>query len=82
MEEKNKLKNLKDLEYNNLLNKQNITLVLIGTALVTLIITDTLYLPFNISKLTLIIILVLGGMFSLSYFNRKLRFIMKEISEL
>lgn len=82
MEEKTKLKNMKDLEYNTILNKQNIALVLIGTALVTAAITEKAYLPFNISKMTFIIILVLAGIFSLFYFNLKLRTIVREIQEL
>lgn len=82
MEEKTKLKNLKDLEYNTILNKQNIALVLIGTALVTATITEKAYLPFNISKMTFVIILVLAGILSLFYFNLKLRTIVREIQEL
>ncbi len=50
MDEKQKIKNLKDLEYNHILNKQNIALVLIGTAII--IFTFFCFLIININILT------------------------------
>ena len=77
MEPRDKLKNIKDLEHNNLLNKQNIILILTGTAIISLLITkgikDSVYL---------IGLFILIGIFSIIYFNRKLKKIIQEISQL
>lgn len=41
-DEKLKLKNIKDLEYNHLLNKQNVFLIIFGTAIISVILSDRL----------------------------------------
>ena len=52
MNEAEKKKNLNDLEYNHILSKQNIALVLVGTAVLYTIFTERL--PSNVSRGNLI----------------------------
>jgi len=47
-DEKLKLKNIKDLEYNHLLNKQNVFLIMFGTAIISIILSDQV--PEDITK--------------------------------
>ena len=47
MDEREKLKNLKDLEFNKTLNHQNIWLVLIGTAMLTILLQESIPLDLD-----------------------------------
>ena len=47
-DEKLKLKNIKDLEYSHLLNKQNVFLIMFGTAIISIILSDQV--PEDITK--------------------------------
>ncbi len=58
-DEKLKEKNIKDLEYNHLLNKQNILLILIGTAIISISINSDFF-PENLSKMGAISALILS----------------------
>jgi len=80
MDEKQKQKNLKDLEYNHIISKQNISLVLVGTAILYSIFTESL--PIAVSRGNLIFFLVLVGIAFLWYFGKQLDDIKKEIENL
>lgn len=69
---KQKEKNIKDLEYNHLLNKQSISLVLIGTAIISIILTDKLPSTFNVTKTEILVLLFGIGVGILLYFGKKL----------
>lgn len=80
MDKKQKLKNLKDLEYNHLLNKQNIALVLVGTAFLYVLFTRDL--PAEIKRSDLIFFLILLGITFLWYFSKQLNKVKDEIEKL
>ena len=80
MNETDKKKNLKDLEYNHILSKQNISLVLVGTAILYAVFTENL--PIDVSRGNLIFLLVLIGIAFLWYFGKQLDDIKKEIEKL
>jgi len=78
--EREKLKNIKDLEYSHVLSKQNISLVLIGTAIIYIIFTEKL--PMNFNKIEMILPLILVGVVFIVYFSKKLEKIKEEIKEI
>lgn len=78
--EEQKLKNIKDLQYSNSLNKQNILLVLIGIATISTIITEQEKLPME--KIYLIAALLFIGFFFILYFNNKLDRIINDVKKL
>ncbi|MBI2628645.1 hypothetical protein HYW74_01015 [Candidatus Pacearchaeota archaeon] len=80
MDEKQKIKNLKDLEYNHILNKQNIALVLIGTAMIYTLFTEKL--PQNLTRGYLLLFLLIMGIVFLWYFGRELNKIKEDITGL
>lgn len=80
MDDKQKIKNIKDLDYNHALNKQNIALVLIGTAILYVIFTDTSSI--NIQKSYLLFFLILAAIIFMWYFGRELNKIKEEIKNL
>ncbi|MCX6748713.1 MAG: hypothetical protein NT076_03840 [Candidatus Pacearchaeota archaeon] len=82
LDKKQKLKNIKDLEYNHLLSKQNVALVLIGTAIISIILIDKLPPEVNLTKTNLILILFLVGIGILLYFSKKLEDKAKEIKRI
>ncbi|MEK6855453.1 MAG: hypothetical protein AABX73_04490 [Nanoarchaeota archaeon] len=65
LSKKLKEKNVKDLEYNHLLNKQSIALVLFGTAIISVILTEKL--PLDITKVELLVFLFAVGVGILLY---------------
>lgn len=77
METKQKLKNIKDLEFNQILNLKNIFMVLIGGAIVTIILSETL-----LDKVGTISFLTLFMFLGFFQFNRKLSNIKEEIRSL
>ena len=78
-DEKLKLKNVKDLEYNHLLNKQNIFLIIFGTAIISTILSDKL--PENMTKWGLILAFILAIILSLLYYGKKLEDKINEIKK-
>ena len=82
MDEKSKLKNLKDLEYNHIISKQNVSFVLVGTAIISVMISDPNLLPSDLSKSDLILFFILAGIVFFLYFGRKLNEIEEEIKRL
>lgn len=73
-------KNIKDLEYNRILSRENILLVLIGTSLISVI-----FAPQEIVGITRIWftgVLIAGLIVSVIYFDKKLNKIKEEISSL
>ena len=78
--EEQKIKNIKDLQYNNNLNKQNILLILIGTAIISVLLTDQEKIPTQ--KVYLISLLLLIGIMFILYFNKKLNKIIENIEKL
>lgn len=80
MNETEKKKNLKDLEYNHILSKQNIALVLVGTAVLYAVFTENL--PINVSRGNLILLLVLIGIMFLWYFGKQLNDVKNDIKKL
>lgn len=79
-DEKLKLKNIKDLEYNHLLNKQNIISVIIGTAVISIVLSEKI--PEGFSKYGLIIALILTELFFLLHYSNKLEEKSQEIKEM
>ena len=77
-EDKAKLKNIKDLEYNSLLNKQNVFLIVSATAVISIILSDSL--PEN--KWNLVLTFILAFILSLLYYSKKLEEKINEIKEL
>ena len=77
-----KEKNIKDLEYNNLLNNQNIMLVLIGTAIISVFLIDNLPDSLNIAKSDLLFLLVVIIIVVLLYYSKKLDEKLDEIKNL
>ena len=65
-------KNIKDLEYNRLLNKENIVLVLIGTAIISIILTEKLPESFRVTKFELLFFMFIALIIILLYFGKKL----------
>jgi len=72
-----KQKNIKDLEYNHLLNKQNISLILIGTAIITTLFTENL--PLGLSRDNLLLFLISVGIIFLWYFGKELNRVKEDI---
>ena len=79
-EEKLILKNVKDLEYNHLLNKQNIFLIIFGTAIISTILSDTV--PEGITKWSLVLAFIFAIILSLLYYGKKLEEKVEEIKEI
>lgn len=74
------IKNIKDLEYNRVLNRENILLVLVGTSLLSLILTEEI--PFHISRWWLLAMLISIATLIIIVFNRRLSKILEEIRNL
>jgi len=75
-----RIKNIKDLEYNHLLNKQNIFLGLIGASILSVILTSEL--PNNVNKTDVLILLILIGILVYIYFDNKLNKIIDYIKRI
>lgn len=80
MNDKIILKNIKDLEYNHILNKQVAFLIFFGTSIISIILSEKL--PEDISKWGLILALILAIVLSLLYFSEKLEEKINEIKNL
>lgn len=80
MDATEKRKNIKDLEYNDVLNKQNIILVLVGTASFSVLLAEKL--PAQLQLAEIVIPLLLAGLISFLYFRKKLQSIKQEIATL
>jgi len=78
-DEKLKLKNIKDLEYNHLLNKQNVFLIMFGTAIISIILSDQV--PEDITKWGLVLAFILATLLSLLHYGKKLENKINEIKE-
>lgn len=76
-DEKLKLKNIKDLEYNHLLNKQNVFLIVFATAIISIILSDKL--PEDLTKWGLILAFILAIILSLLNYSKKLEDKLSEI---
>ena len=70
------------MEYNNLLNNQNIMLVLIGTAIISVFLIDKLPDSLNIAKPDLLFFLVVMIIVVLLYYSKKLEEKLYEIKNL
>jgi len=75
-----KLKNIKDLEYNHILNKQNVFVIILGTAIISTILSDKL--PENITKWGLVLAFILLIILSLLHYSKKLENKIKEIKDI
>lgn len=80
MDEVFKKKNIRDLEYQNILNQKSISLVLIGTAIIYVLFVKEL--PFDFSRLDFLILLLFFGVVLLIYFGDRLNKIKRSISRL
>ena len=75
------IKNIKDLEYYRELNRENISIVLLGTFMITVFLTRE-SLPFGVPKSAWLMFLsLLVGVITI-YFNKKLEGITEEIKNL
>ena len=74
------LKNIKDLEYNHLLNKQNVFIIIFGTAIISTILSDKL--PENLTKWSLVLVFILAIIFSLLHYSKKLEDKINEIKNI
>ena len=70
-------KNLKDLEYNKTLGRENILLVLIGTSFISIFLTPNEII--GIGKIWLIGAIIAVFILSIIFFDKKLRNIEEEI---
>ena len=77
-DERLKLKNIRDLEYNHILDKQNISLILIGTAIISISINSELF-PENLSKMGSISALILFMFLIILFYSKKLE---KKVDEI
>jgi hypothetical protein len=77
MKSQEKLKNIKDLEYSHLLNKQNIFLIVLATAIISVILSKDL--PEYVNKPGLILALIFGFLLSLLYYSKKIKEKLSEI---
>ena len=80
MKDETILKNIKDLEYNHILNKQNVFLIFFGTSIISIILSEKL--PEDVSKWGLVLAFVLAIVLSLLYFSKKLEDKINEIKNL
>lgn len=78
-DEKLKLKNIKDLEYNHLLNKQNIFVIVFATAVISIILSDKL--PEELTKWGLVLAFILAIILSLLHYSKKLEDKLNEIRD-
>lgn len=78
-DEKLKLKNIKDLEYNHLLNKQNVFLIIFGIAIISTVLSDKL--PEGFTKWGLVFAFILAIILSLLYYSKKLEDKLNEIKK-
>ena len=74
------LKNIKDLEYSHILNKQNVFLVIFGTAIVSIILSEKF--PEDMSRWGMVLAFILAIILSLLYFSKKLEDKANEIRDL
>ncbi len=79
-DEKIKLKNIKDLEYNHILNKQNVFLITFGTAIISVILSNNI--PEDLTKGGLILAFILAIILSLMYYGKKLEDKIEEIKNI
>ena len=79
-EDKEKLKNIKDLEYNHLLNKQNVFLIVSATAVISIILSNDF--PESLNKWNLVLTSILAIILCLLYYGKKLEDKIKEIQNL
>ena len=79
-DEKEKLKNIKDLEYNHLLNKQNVFLIVLATAIISIILSEKF--PENLTKWGLVLACILAIIISLLYYSKKLEDKLNEIEKI
>jgi len=77
-----KEKNIRDLEYNHLLNKQSIALVLLGTAIISVILISKLPEGIKLNKLELLISLSIALALVFQHFSKKLEKKVEEIRNL
>jgi hypothetical protein len=80
MKDKIILKNIKDLEYNHLLNKQNVFLIFFSTSIISIILNEEF--PKNVSKFGLVLAFILAIILSLLYFGKKLEDKLNEIKNM
>jgi len=67
------------LEYNHLLNKQNVFLIMFGTAIISIILSDQV--PEDITKWGLVLAFILATLLSLLHYGKKLENKINEIKE-
>ena len=79
-DEKQKLKNIKDLEYNHLLNKQNVFLIVLATAIISITLSEKL--PENLTKWGLVLACILITIISLIHCSKKLEDKLTEIEKI
>lgn len=79
---KQKEKNILDLEYNHILNKQNILVILLGTAIISVAFIDSIPEEIRVSRLELIFLFAATIIGVLIYFSKKLEDKVEEIEKL
>lgn len=80
MDNKQKIKNIKDLEYNYLLNQKNIVMVIIGTAIIAVLFTESYSL--TIPQHIVLIFLTIMGVHLWLRCTQKLNIIKQDILKL
>jgi len=75
-----KEKNIKDLEYNHLLNKQNVFLGLIGAFIISVLFSNNL--PEGLDKKEILLFLILTGILAYTHFNQELNKIIDSIKKI
>lgn len=82
MEDKSKIKNIKDLEFSRTLSDQNIFLVLVGTLIISVLFGDISHAFIQTTKSELIIVLTLFAILFYYLTSRKLNSTLNTIREL
>ena len=76
-DEKLKLKNIKDLEYDHILSNQNVFLIVFATIIISIVLSDKL--PENLTKWSLVLAFILLFIPVLLYSSKKLEDKINEI---
>ncbi|MBI4155551.1 hypothetical protein HY498_05730 [Candidatus Woesearchaeota archaeon] len=82
MEDKLKIKNIKDLEFSRTLSDQNIFLVLIGTLIISVLFADISNLFIKTTKAELVIVLTLFALLFYYLTSRRLNSTLNTIKNL
>jgi len=73
LSEQQKEKNVKDLEYNHLLNKQNVGLAFFGSGILAVLLAKDLPAYIGLARLDILVFLISGAITVFLYFGHELQ---------